>query len=62
MEGISVQSYLPITALCGFEITNAVDKTQGLQTFWMDAMNVHHLPHGEISTVVFIIIVPIFDS
>jgi hypothetical protein len=62
MEGSSVRSYLPITALCGFEMTNSVDKTRGLQTFRMDATNMHHLPHGELSAVVFIIIAPIFDS
>ena len=58
MEGSSVQSYLPITALCGFEMTNAVDKTQGIQTFRMDTTNMHHLPHGELSAVVFLIIAP----
>jgi hypothetical protein len=61
MEGISVQSYLPITALCGFEMINAMDKTQVLRTFRMDATNVRHLPHGELSTVVFLIIASIFD-
>jgi hypothetical protein len=62
MEGSSVQSYLPITALCGFEMTNAVDKTQGFQTFRMDTTNVHHLPHGELSAVVFLIIAPILTA
>ena len=61
MEGSSVQSYLPITALHGFEMINAMDKTQVLQTFRLDATNVHHLPHGELSVVVFLIIAPIFD-
>ena len=62
MEGSSVQSYLPITDLCGFEMTNVMDKTQGLQTFWMDTTNMHHLPHGEISAVVFLIIAPILTA
>ena len=59
-EGSFVQSYLEITALCGFEMINAMDNMQVLQTFQMDAMNLHHLPHGEISAVAFIIIAPIF--
>ena len=53
MGGSSVQSYLPITALCGFEMTNAVDKTQGLQTFRIDTTNVHTLHHGELSAAMF---------
>jgi hypothetical protein len=61
MEGSSVQSYLAITALRGFEMINAMDKTQVLRTFRMDATNLHHLPHGELSAVAFIIIAPIFD-
>jgi hypothetical protein len=61
MGGSSVQSYLPITALRGFEMINAMDKTQVLRTFRMDATNVHHLPHGELSAVVFLIIASIFD-
>jgi hypothetical protein len=62
MEGSSVQSYLPITTLCGFEMTNVVDKTQGFQTFQMDTTNAHHLPHGELSAVSFLIIAPILTS
>jgi hypothetical protein len=58
MEGSSVQSYMQITAVYGFEMTNAVDKTQGLQTFRIDTTNVHTLPHGELSAVVFLIIAP----
>ena len=61
MEDSSVQSYLPITALRGFEIINATDETQVLQIFQIDTTNVHHLPHGELSAVVFLIIAPIFD-
>jgi hypothetical protein len=61
MKGNSVQSYLPIIALRGFEMINAVDKTQGFQTSRMDATNVQHLPHGELLAVVFLIIAPIFD-
>ena len=56
-----MQSYLPITALRGFEMINAMDKTQVLRTFRIDAMNLHHLPHGELSAVAFLIIAPIFD-
>ena len=48
MEDSVVQSYLPITALRGFEIINAADKIQVLQIFQIDTTNVHHLPHGEI--------------
>jgi hypothetical protein len=60
MGGSSMQSYLPITSLRGFEMINAMDKTQVLLTFQMDAMNVHHLPHGKLLAVVFLIIA-IFD-
>jgi hypothetical protein len=31
MEGSSVQSYMQITTVYGFEMTNEVDKKQGLQ-------------------------------
>jgi hypothetical protein len=61
MEGSSVQSYLPITALRGFEMITAVDKTPVLRTFRTEATNVHHLPHGKLSAVVFLIIALIFD-
>jgi hypothetical protein len=62
MEGSSVQSYLPITALRGFEMITAVDKTPVLRTFRTEAMNVHHLLHGKLSMVVFLIIALIFDN
>jgi len=61
MEGSSVQSYLPITALRGFEMITAVDKTPVLRTFQTEATNVHHLSHGKLSAVVFLIIALIFD-
>ena len=61
MEGSSVQSYLAITALHGFEMINAMDKMQVLRTFRMDTTNLHHLPHGELLAVVFLIIALIFD-
>ena len=61
MEGSSVKSYLPITALHGFEMINAMDKTPVLRSFQTEATNVHHLPHGKLSTVVFLIIALIFD-
>jgi hypothetical protein len=60
MDGSSVKLYLPITTLHGFEMINAMDKTQVLRTFQMDTTNVHHLPHGEISAIAFLIIAPIF--
>ena len=61
MEGSSMQSYLPITTLCGFEMITAVDKTPVLRTFRTEATNVHHLPHDKLSAVVFLIIALIFD-
>ena len=60
-EGSSVHSHLPITVLHGFEMITTVDKTPVLRTFRTKATNVHHLPHGKLSAVVFLIIVLIFD-
>jgi hypothetical protein len=61
MKESSVQSYLALTALRGFETINSMDKTQVLRTFRMNATNLHHLPHGALSAVVFLIIATIFD-
>jgi hypothetical protein len=45
MKGNSVQSYLPIIALRGFEMINAVDKTQGFKPLgWTPRMcNISHM-------------------